>query len=760
MKAFSENITSRIQGLSNIKTYSVALGAYAMAIQVVFIRQFMSVFYGNELCIGLILGAWMLWVALGSWFGNWANKRGVIRLRSMAYFLLLVLTFLSSFFGAMAVKSVRLLLNIPYGEFIALSDIIVFSALVLALPCLCLGLQFSILARNAKARQVSGDPAAHIYVFESFGSMVAGLLLTFVLIKWFGHLQIISIFMMLVFAILFLAGRQFRMLLPVAASAILLFSPAIDKLEKQVQNSYWNSFGAGMNLVETHFSKYGELAVIDWAGDKILYQNGLKQSPLPDPLESEKLAALVLSQHDDPQRLLLIGGGLGGLATAMIDFPVQSLTYTEIDERAFDIAMSGLTETERTKWQNEKLNVLFTDGRLFLRNTDSSFDIIVVNMGRPISAAVNKYYTREFFKIAAKKLSPAGFLAMCNFPSSAEYLADDLLRLNAGLYHSLRSAFDNVFVVPGESAIFMASNNEKAFTSEPEILAARYLQWDVHLDYFFPQMFSQFYLPERMQYVSAALAGCDYKRINTDFWPTSYYFDFLIWTKLVRGDVSVVQPVSDMQAKDVYFFLIFLVLLAMVLVFFKVAKNRLGKMIFLSVTNYFGFAAIGLNIILLFSFQTIFGNIYEWLGLVLAVFMAGLAVGGLFINARLGKISLKFTLTILTSAVVLICLSLPLLLRLLSWSQSRMLFLLLVLVASGVIGMVFPLLCRGYGMLTQVDRLGSVYAADLFGGAVGSILVAGLFVPLFGLINTLFFTAIGGGIVLLLLITLPLDLTE
>src|SRR3990172_11933502 len=129
MKAFSENITSRIQGHSNITTYSVALGAYAMTIQVVFIRQFMSVFYGNGLCIGLILGAWMLWVAVGSWFGNWANKRGVIRLRSMAYFLLLVLTFLSSFFGAMAVKSVRLLLNIPYADFSPSAAFMVFSAL-------------------------------------------------------------------------------------------------------------------------------------------------------------------------------------------------------------------------------------------------------------------------------------------------------------------------------------------------------------------------------------------------------------------------------------------------------------------------------------------------------------------------------------------------------------------------------------------------------------------------------------------------------
>jgi spermidine synthase len=760
MNAFSKNNTSRIRGHSYIKTYSVGLGASAMTIQVVFIRQFMSVFYGNELCIGLILSAWMLWVALGSWLGNWLNKRGVIRPGSMTYFLLFLLTFLSSFFGVLAVKGVRLFLHIPYGEFIALSDIIVFSALVLALPCLCLGLQFSILAWNAKARHVSGDPAAHIYVFESFGSMLAGLFLTFVIIRWLSHLQIILILMFFVLIMLFLAGRQFRMLVPAAVSAVLLFSPAMDSVEKQVQNTYWNSFGPGMNLVETDFSKYGEISIINWAGDKILYQNGLKQSPLPDPLESEKLAALVLSQHHDPQRVLLIGGGLGGLATAMMDFPVQSLTYTEIDERAFNIVMSGLAETERKKWQNKKLNVLFTDGRLFLRNTDSSFDIIVVNMGRPISVAVNKYYTSEFFRIAAKKLSPAGFLAICNFPSSAEYLADDLLRLNTGLYNSLRSAFDNVFVLPGESALYMASNTENAFTSNPEILAIRYSQWDVHLDYFFPQMFSQFYLPERLQYVSAALAGCDYKRINTDFWPTSYYFDFLIWTKLVRGDVSMIRPLSKVEARDIYFILIFLALLAAASIFFRGRKDRLSKMILLFMTNYFGFAAIGLDIILLLSFQTIFGNIYEWLGLVLAVFMAGLAVGGLFINAQLGKISLKFALTILTAAVVLLCLSLPLLLQLLSWSQSRMLFLVLVFVASSIIGMLFPLLCRGYGMLIKMDRLGSVYAADLIGGAIGSLLVAGLLVPLFGMVNTLFFTAIGGGIVLLLLRVLLFDPAE
>ena len=46
----------------------ILAGATAMAAQIVLMREFLIVFYGNELSLGLILASWLIWGAAGRWF--------------------------------------------------------------------------------------------------------------------------------------------------------------------------------------------------------------------------------------------------------------------------------------------------------------------------------------------------------------------------------------------------------------------------------------------------------------------------------------------------------------------------------------------------------------------------------------------------------------------------------------------------------------------------------------------------------------------
>ena len=44
----------------------VLVGCYATIAQVLLVREFLVVFYGSELCLGIIFGSWLLGVALGA----------------------------------------------------------------------------------------------------------------------------------------------------------------------------------------------------------------------------------------------------------------------------------------------------------------------------------------------------------------------------------------------------------------------------------------------------------------------------------------------------------------------------------------------------------------------------------------------------------------------------------------------------------------------------------------------------------------------
>jgi len=51
-----------------------ALGISSIAVQLIVLREFLNVFYGNELVFGIILGSWFLLTGLGSYLGRYVRK--------------------------------------------------------------------------------------------------------------------------------------------------------------------------------------------------------------------------------------------------------------------------------------------------------------------------------------------------------------------------------------------------------------------------------------------------------------------------------------------------------------------------------------------------------------------------------------------------------------------------------------------------------------------------------------------------------------
>ncbi|MBE9470590.1 MAG: hypothetical protein IMY75_00555, partial [Chloroflexi bacterium] len=50
-----------------MKIALAAVGFTSTIAQVVLMRELVATFYGNELLFGLVLTAWLAWVAAGSW---------------------------------------------------------------------------------------------------------------------------------------------------------------------------------------------------------------------------------------------------------------------------------------------------------------------------------------------------------------------------------------------------------------------------------------------------------------------------------------------------------------------------------------------------------------------------------------------------------------------------------------------------------------------------------------------------------------------
>lgn len=170
-----------------------------------------------------------------------------------------------------------------------------------------------------------------------------------------------------------------------------------------------------------------------------------------------------------------------------------------------------------------------------------------------------------------------------------------------------------------------------------------------------------------------------------------------------------------------------------------------GGLIWIVATT--GFFGISFSVLLIFSFQTLYGYAYQWIGVLIAAFMVGLALGSWTMTRALEKIR-KFALTLAGVEILMILFAaLGTVLLALSYcphlgerilTAMRFEFLLLSGITGYLVGLEFPLASRI--LTSNGERVGwtagILYGSDLFGAWAGSLLVGVLWVPVLGILET------------------------
>ena len=164
-----------------------------------------------------------------------------------------------------------------------------------------------------------------------------------------------------------------------------------------------------------------------------------------------------------------------------------------------------------------------------------------------------------------------------------------------------------------------------------------------------------------------------------------------------------------------------------------------------------GITGITADIMMIFAFQTLYGYVFHWIGLLITSFMGGLSVGGLLMTRRLTEITRdKPALLKLELALVLFWALLPALLSALyadsTGAQAPIsipgVLLLLNGVAGFLVGAQFPLANKIWLRGRESQGGGVLYASDLVGAFLGAILVAVLLIPVLGIPATCLLAAL------------------
>ena len=103
-------------------TAVVLIGTQATMAQVILVRELLVVFYGNELCLGVILGTWLFGVALGAGLGAKVLS-GCQNKQTIFLFLLLALCLMLPG-QVVAIRLLRFIIHVPYGQHISILSLL------------------------------------------------------------------------------------------------------------------------------------------------------------------------------------------------------------------------------------------------------------------------------------------------------------------------------------------------------------------------------------------------------------------------------------------------------------------------------------------------------------------------------------------------------------------------------------------------------------------------------------------------------------
>jgi spermidine synthase len=144
-------------------------------------------------------------------------------------------------------------------------------------------------------------------------------------------------------------------------------------------------------------------------------------------------AHVPLLAHGNVKRVLIIGGGDGGLLEEVLKHDVEHVTEVELDGGVVEVSKQYLSSICQGAYDDPRVNLVIGDGAKFVAETDQTFDVVLVDSTDPIGPGA-VLFTHEFYTHCKRCLTPGGILVTQN---GVPFMQGDELVSSVGHFRSL-----------------------------------------------------------------------------------------------------------------------------------------------------------------------------------------------------------------------------------------------------------------------------------------------------------------------------------
>lgn len=664
----------------------ITTGVSSVVTQLVVIREFLSLFRGNEFVVALILFNWLLLGGIGTMLARAAGKRaGLARL---AFFSLLLAAL--SPLELYAIRELRDLVFL-HGASIGFFPTFSYTLLTLVPYCLLLGfvLPYSL---STAARLIPGYPGTRIYITDNIGDVAGGALFSFALVIFCSPFQALLLANLPLLAAVFYLMPAERRLKPAFLGSLLacLAALAFGLLMERPSLS-----PAEGELAYYEQSRYGRIEVHAARGQHTLFLDGVPLFSSENITLAEETVHYPLSQLESADRVLLISAE-GGIMKELAKYEPETVDYVEIDPRLTEVQFRfGLIE------KIPGLNVIHQDGRAFLKQSRKTYDAIVLNVPEPDTFQLNRFYTDRFFELAKRRLAPGGILSFST-DGIDNYLSKTQQEKISSLYRTAQKSFAHILLLPGARTYFLCSD-QPIHSDIPKRLKEKGIGTSYIQGYFYGNI-----TQTRINRINDQILA--EAPINRDYAPNMIRLMFSEWFTQYASSPA---------------FFIFLILGLCLVYFILITREEF-------VLFSTGCLTMGSETLVIFAFQIFFGYIYFQIGLIVTVFLAGLLPGAVF-GERLRKKGARVLLATDTALITLLLIFIAGI-YLLGDRLPHGSFLAFGFAVSAVCGCQFPvaLYLRGSSQKAAIQS----FSADLIGAAAGTLVTSVVLIPYAGLLWT------------------------
>ena len=156
-------------------------------------------------------------------------------------------------------------------------------------------------------------------------------------------------------------------------------------------------------------TKYQEYLIFESPGfGKILALDRIIQLSQSDEfIYHEMIVHVPLLTHPDPKRFLVVGGGDGGVLRESVKHPLKELYMVDIDKEVVAMARKHLPFISNGAFNNKRVNLLFANGKTFIKEHKNYFDCIVIDSTDPVGPG-KALFEASFYRDVAKSLTKDG----------------------------------------------------------------------------------------------------------------------------------------------------------------------------------------------------------------------------------------------------------------------------------------------------------------------------------------------------------------